>query len=269
MTKCHKWTLALLVLVLLAMPSAASLAETRIGVAASTKPNADGFVGAGSQSLSAGSEVFANETVRTGNVGQADLMFIDSTNLTVGPTSEVLLDQFVYDPTGSSGRVVMQATRGAFRFVTGKQDHSAYQLKTPYGTAAPAQSHVLLYAYAPTDDSGKNAYARSSANSALAQAVGRGAGTIVSVEIRDPTKPKEKGACDVTVTVEQGEGEFTTPDQKRHRVRQGEKICVADGRVSYSSAAGAPPPGGPPSPPSGITPPVIPPVISPTRPAPG
>ena len=54
MTKCHKWTLALLGMVVLAMPSAGSFAQTRIGVAASTKPNADGFVGAGSQSLSAG-----------------------------------------------------------------------------------------------------------------------------------------------------------------------------------------------------------------------
>ena len=94
----------------------------------------------------------------------------------------------------------MQATRGAFRFDTGKQDHSAYQLKTPYGTAAPAQSHdVLLYAYAPTDQ-------RSSANNAFAQAVGRGAGTVVSVEVRDPKKPKERGECDVTVTVESGRG---------------------------------------------------------------
>ena len=112
-----------------------------IGVAASIKPNAEAGVGANSQTLSPGSELHASETVRTGNLGQADLVFIDNTNLTVGPTSEVLLDKFVYDPIGSSGRVVMQATRGAFRFVTGKQDHSAYQLKTPYGTAAFARSY--------------------------------------------------------------------------------------------------------------------------------
>jgi hypothetical protein len=28
----------------------------------------------------------------------------------------------------------MQATRGAFRFITGTQDYSAYQLNTPYGS---------------------------------------------------------------------------------------------------------------------------------------
>src|SRR6516164_2131162 len=134
MNRSNRWTLALLVLVLLAVPSAASRAETRIGVAASTKPNADGVVAGSSQSLSAGSEVFANETVRTGNLGQADLVFLDQTNLTVGPTSEVLLDKFVYQQPGSKGNVVFQAKRGAFRFVTGTQDHRAYAINTPYGS---------------------------------------------------------------------------------------------------------------------------------------
>ena len=54
--------------------------------------------------------------------------------MTVGPTSEVLLDKFVYDPTGSSGKVVLNATRGTFRFITGKQDHRVYAVSTPYGT---------------------------------------------------------------------------------------------------------------------------------------
>ena len=84
--------------------------------------------------LSAGSEVYANETVRTGNLGRADLVLLDNTNFSVGPASEVRLDKFVYDPTGSSGKVVVQATRGAFRFVTGSQDHRAYQVGTPWGT---------------------------------------------------------------------------------------------------------------------------------------
>src|SRR3954454_21131292 len=77
--------------------------------------------------LSAGSEIYANQTVRTGNRGKADLVFIDNTNLGVGPSSEVRLERFTYDPRGSAGSVAMNASRGAFRFVTGTQDHKAYQ----------------------------------------------------------------------------------------------------------------------------------------------
>ena len=134
MTRCHSWIPGLLMMVLLAMASAPSWAGDRIGVAASTNPNADGITAGNSQPLVAGSEVYANETVRTGNLGQADLVFVDNTNLTVGPTSEARLDEFVYDPTGAKGRVVFQATRGAFRFVTGTQDHRAYAVKTPSGS---------------------------------------------------------------------------------------------------------------------------------------
>ena len=142
MARFHRWPLGLLLVGLLALQSAASWAETRIGVAASTKANADGITAGNSQALSPGSELYANETVRTGNLGQADLVFVDQTNLTVGPTSEVLLDKFVYDQTGAKGNVVFQATRGAFRFVTGTQDHRAYAVNTPYGSLgdAPADS---------------------------------------------------------------------------------------------------------------------------------
>ena len=134
MYSCQRWAPALLLFGLLAVQSSAADAESRIGTATSTRPDAEGVMGAKSQSLSPGTELYANETVRTGSVGRADLVLLDNTNLTVGPTSEVLLDKFVYDRTGSSGSVILQATRGAFRFVTGSQDHRAYKVNNPYGS---------------------------------------------------------------------------------------------------------------------------------------
>jgi FecR protein len=133
MHRC-KLTPVLLLMVLLAMESTAANAESRIGTTTSTRPDAEGIVGTDSQTLSPGSEVYANETVRTGNVGRADLVLLDNTSLNVGPASELKLDKFIYDKTGSKGSVVLQATRGALRFVTGSQDHRAYQLNTPYGS---------------------------------------------------------------------------------------------------------------------------------------
>ena len=123
MKRCkHRCYPALLLMVLFAMPAAVSNAEPRIGVTASTRPSAEGVIGANSQTLSPGSELYANETVRTGNRGQADLVLLDNTNLIVGSTSEVLLDKFLYDRICSSGSVVLQATRGTLRVVTGSQD---------------------------------------------------------------------------------------------------------------------------------------------------
>jgi FecR protein len=136
----HRWTLASVLTVLFAMQSTVSNAESRIGTAASTRPNVEAVAGGNTQKLSAGSEIYANQTIRTGNRGMADLVFLDSTNLNVGPRSEVRLDKFVYDPTGSAGSVVLHATRGTFRFVTGTQAKRAYQVGTPHGTLGASLS---------------------------------------------------------------------------------------------------------------------------------
>jgi hypothetical protein len=119
---------------MLALQGAAFAQEPGIGSAKAAKNKVEGVVGGQTQDLRTGSQVYSNETVRTGDSAVADLVFLDNTNLSVGPISEVRLDKFVYDPTGSSGRVVLQATKGAFRFVTGSQDKRAYEVRTPFGS---------------------------------------------------------------------------------------------------------------------------------------
>ena len=114
-----------------ALQSTASHAQTRIGTANSVKPEASGTIAG---TLSAGSGVHANETVRTGNSGQAGMRFIDQSNLNVGPSSSVRLDKFVYDPNKGSGTVVIEGARGAFRFSTGSQNKGDVKIKTPSGT---------------------------------------------------------------------------------------------------------------------------------------
>ena len=126
----HKWTAAFAVAVLFALQPTASNAQARIGSAKSVKPDASGSVGG---TLSAGSSVHANETVKTGSAGQAGLGFIDKTTLHVGPSSSVRLDKFVYDPNKGTGSVVIDAAKGAFRFSTGAGKGDV-KIKTPHGT---------------------------------------------------------------------------------------------------------------------------------------
>jgi hypothetical protein len=102
-----------------------------IGTANSVQPEASGSVAG---TLSAGSGVHANETVKTGSSGQAGLRFNDQSNFTVGHSSQVRLDKFVYDPNKGTGSTVIEATRGTFRFSTGGQNKGEVKIKTPYGT---------------------------------------------------------------------------------------------------------------------------------------
>jgi hypothetical protein len=84
--------------------------------------------------LSSGSSVHSNETIKTGSSGQAGLGFIDKSTLHVGPSSSVRLDKFVYDPNKGGGTVVIDAAKGALRFSTGAQGKGEVQVKTPSGT---------------------------------------------------------------------------------------------------------------------------------------
>src|SRR6516164_1870443 len=207
MNKCQRWTPALLATILFAMPSTTGNAETRsaaIGVAASITPSAESCVGTVFQTLAPGSELHASETVRTGDAGKADLVFIDRTNLTVGPTSEVLLDKFVYDPVGSSGKVVLQTTRGAFRFVTGTQDHSAYQINNPYGSLGVR-------------------------------------GTAFTCEVKPKgQKQQQIAGCDIKCTVESGAVEAATLGGKKKTFTAGQTFCQSGENLALASAGGGP-----------------------------
>jgi hypothetical protein len=127
----RKCTATLLLAGVFVLPAALSNAQEAIGQATSVRPQAEG---SRAGPLSGGSSVYAKETLRTGNAGQADLQFKDNSSLKVGSNSSVHLDKFVYDPNKSTGTVAIEATRGTFRFVTGSQGSGAYKVKTPYGT---------------------------------------------------------------------------------------------------------------------------------------
>jgi hypothetical protein len=120
--------LAIALVACMALPAHA---QQKIGKATSVKPQAQGSVVG---ELAPDADIHANETVNTSTAGQANLQFLDSTMLSVGPMSTVRLDKFVYDPSKGTGTVVVNATRGAYRFVTGVQDSRSYTIKTPYAT---------------------------------------------------------------------------------------------------------------------------------------
>lgn len=128
-TFTRPWIYALPFVMLLVTGSMAANAQSTIGTAQSVKPEASGSI---SGPLSAGSGVHANETIKTGSAGQAGLQFNDKSNLSVGPSSQVRLDKFVYDPNKGTSGVAIEATRGAFRFAS--QGKGEVRIKTPSGT---------------------------------------------------------------------------------------------------------------------------------------
>jgi hypothetical protein len=285
----QRWTLALLFMVLCAQ-STSSNAEPRIGVAASTRPNAEGIVGSNSQTLSAGSELYANETVRTGNRGAADLVFIDNSNLNVGASSEVLLDKF--DPIGSSGIIVSQATRGTFRFATGSHDH---RVNTPYGTLGLLGTHGQIRSPVGQDALGYAALEPKPGETVTLSAKQ----SVVEMVIRTPGENRKlcrdgrapqygkpcPEDCEVVIRVAEGEGATYrhTSGKVANLTGANQAACFTEGGklvlftstesiLSFAPGGQGPPSGGGTTPPGGggVTPPIIPPAncTSPVKPEP-
>lgn len=93
----------------------------RIGVTSAVQPRAEGQAPGGAATvLRIGVDVVANERVTTSAGGKVQLVFVDGTALTVGPNSDVVLDEFVYDPETKDGKLSFAATKGVFRLVGGK-----------------------------------------------------------------------------------------------------------------------------------------------------
>lgn len=65
------------------------------------------------------SELFMNERVTTAEESRLQIVFSDKTTLTLGPSSEMVIDQYVYQPEKSTGEFVATATKGFFRMITG------------------------------------------------------------------------------------------------------------------------------------------------------
>jgi hypothetical protein len=101
--------------------TAAAAAGTSIGVAAAVNPQTTGQPPGGPQrTIVIGNDIVHSERVTTGPDGQAQILFIDSSAFSVGPNSDIVIDEFVYDPATNTGRLAASATKGVFRFVGGK-----------------------------------------------------------------------------------------------------------------------------------------------------
>ena len=90
-------------------------------------------------------DVFGEQRVKTGADANTRLRFLDSTELTVGGNSNVLLDRFVYDPDSGAGEAAITFGKGVFRFVTGKiRTKEAVTLRTPTATIAIRGTDLIL-----------------------------------------------------------------------------------------------------------------------------
>ena len=132
---------------LLLASSCFASAENRVGVTAAVNPDANSKPpGAPIRSLVIGQEVIFNERIITSQTGQTQLLFLDASAMTVGPNSDLTIDEFIYDPKSGTGKLAMSTARGVMRFVGGKlsKQDPGVVVRTPAATLAVRGGVFLL-----------------------------------------------------------------------------------------------------------------------------
>ena len=134
-------------------------AQGRIGVTQSIQNNPLGKPPGGlDRVLRVGTDVQANEVISTAADDRAHLVFLDGTTLTIGPSSSMTIDKFVYDPTTQKGELAVNATKGVFRLIGGRiSKTSTIAVTTPaatmgirggiavFGVQASATTSILVF----------------------------------------------------------------------------------------------------------------------------
>jgi len=91
----------------------------------------------GNRSLKKASAIYAGDIIKTGFLGNVQLLFADNTKLAIGPRSKITIDDFVLNTNDSQATAsifAIKAARGTFRFLTGNSDKAAYKISTKTAT---------------------------------------------------------------------------------------------------------------------------------------
>ena len=89
------------------------------------------------ENIDVGYDVLMDDFFQTGEDGQIGIVFEDDTSVTVIENSELLIDDFVYDPASGNGQLAFNVTVGSFRYVSGAlaaNNAGAVKITTPSAT---------------------------------------------------------------------------------------------------------------------------------------
>jgi hypothetical protein len=126
------------VLALLALLPGTALAADPAGVSAAVRGEVTlARAQAVGQTVRSGESIFMADKIRSGPRSGMQILLLDQTTFTIGPESELIVDEFVYDPHTNAGKLTARVAKGVFRFVTGKiakQDPSNVNVALPAGS---------------------------------------------------------------------------------------------------------------------------------------
>ena len=122
----------MLVILAAASLSTGAVEAQQVGTAAAVNPAAQARGSGGSRTIVMGQSIAHKERIQTTSAGSVQLLFLDKTSMTIGPNSDLAIDEYVYDPASNTGKLAATLSKGVMRFVGGQISHAGNaQITTP------------------------------------------------------------------------------------------------------------------------------------------
>lgn len=94
-----------------------------------------------------GTPLYIGSILRTGESGSLGVTFKDNTVVSLGPNSEVTVDEYLYAPAQGDLKLVASITKGTLHYISGviaKLKPEAVAVKTPTGIIGVRGTHFLV-----------------------------------------------------------------------------------------------------------------------------
>lgn len=108
-------------------------ASQEIGTAETVVRMVRGLRDVETRELAVNDNVFSEEVIETDVDSATRLVFLDGTELVMGPSSRMTLDRYIYDPDTGAGELAVDFATGVFEFASGDIPSEDYSLRTPLG----------------------------------------------------------------------------------------------------------------------------------------
>ena len=99
------------------------------------------------RNVTSGDTIQIGDRIVTGPGGGVQIILLDGTTFTVGPNSDVTIDEFVFNPSTGTGRLAANLAKGTMRVISGrlaKQEQEAIRIKLPMATVGVRGTMVVL-----------------------------------------------------------------------------------------------------------------------------
>lgn len=88
-------------------------------------------------SANVGFKIFQNDFIKTGKDGGLGIIFIDNTVLSLGPSTKLVMDEYVFAPQKNKLSMIVRVIKGTASYLSGiigKQSPESVEFKTPEAT---------------------------------------------------------------------------------------------------------------------------------------